>query len=448
MGAIDLYTNLSAQSFRGALLANALGESHAGPTVNARGDYRQYRLHFLEQPGRYTTEDPTAWSKVTLAIGTADQPVDSGLWIFTDPVAAESTGTLAYNITAAALQTAIRAACTINYSTCLVADVSTGKWTIDRNVTGDIDKPTGTTNQISPRGSTLVVDEYEEGDADLSAKCELSLVAPAAALRSSGWSAFPIIPVVASVVQSGSSIANKIFKVTWNPDAIGGSVSVNFTGDTTTETVSWDFDADQAQIATEFESHPDVETDGVRVTLARAGECTIECKGDGIRRSDVPEMEEAPSTLNVPVGLVGAIEFNKAGVRSLLANSPSATTTLEIEIQRTAGQPETVAQSDCTLWRDLIRNNPGASDSLQQYPYLSDVVRWIPSVTALVGGTATDLDSISTVDMDTGTAVKVRISGASREYELTASTAATAAPGIIRPTDYASTTNEKVWFQI
>lgn len=72
-------------------------------------------------------------------------------------------------------------------------------------------------------------------------------------------------------------------------------------------------------------------------------------------------------------------------------------------------------------------------------------------LTGLVGGASTDLDYLVTVD-DTyavGGVVSVIISGIYQKWQLISGTNATSIQnGYVRPTDYATTSNEKVWQQV
>lgn len=70
---------------------------------------------------------------------------------------------------------------------------------------------------------------------------------------------------------------------------------------------------------------------------------------------------------------------------------------------------------------------------------------WKPSITALTGGTVTCLDGLTT-DGKSDLFVILRISSELQDWILTAGTTAEDADnGIVRPDDYAATTNEQVW---
>jgi hypothetical protein len=67
-------------------------------------------------------------------------------------------------------------------------------------------------------------------------------------------------------------------------------------------------------------------------------------------------------------------------------------------------------------------------------------------ITGLTGGTATDLDSIETVGITVPYTVMILRNGAVEFFTLVEGTdAEDEAGGIVRPDDYATTTNEKVW---
>lgn len=73
-----------------------------------------------------------------------------------------------------------------------------------------------------------------------------------------------------------------------------------------------------------------------------------------------------------------------------------------------------------------------------------------PMITGLTGGGSTNLDGIATAG---GASVTSRVvqfvyNGALVSYQLRASTAATALPGIVRPVDYDASSNPQVWYQI
>lgn len=68
------------------------------------------------------------------------------------------------------------------------------------------------------------------------------------------------------------------------------------------------------------------------------------------------------------------------------------------------------------------------------------------TITGLTGGTASDLDGVTTVGVDVNLVREVLLPGPSlSRYILVAGTDAESSPDVIRPDDYAASTNEKVW---
>lgn len=70
------------------------------------------------------------------------------------------------------------------------------------------------------------------------------------------------------------------------------------------------------------------------------------------------------------------------------------------------------------------------------------------AITSLTGGSASALDSVVTAGITVGECRRVVIGRLAHDYVLVAGTDAEASPYVIRPDDYATTTNEKVWRRI
>jgi hypothetical protein len=101
---------------------------------------------------------------------------------------------------------------------------------------------------------------------------------------------------------------------------------------------------------------------------------------------------------------------------------------------------------------DLIYGDeatPTNADDPDEYLLKASGIEWYPTITSLTGGTASDLDSLITTTQAVGKSIEILDTDATpdtvRRYILTAGTTAESAPDVIRPDDYAATTNEKVW---
>lgn len=426
-----------------------------------RDDALDIELHFLNinpaadrQPGRpFVYVDPTGWT-VKVGAGSVDNEPTGGTFTITDPAASQTSAAIAYNASAATVQSAIRAALTTNFSACTVSGDAGGPWTIDRVTTGAFTtNPTTTTAAITPSGSVGVVINTEDGTSALSEKWQLSLASAMPIYKDTGWSALSSASVTVTKPQAGlntpaGSKKNTIFRIQWNSDAYSGNVSLLFTGDTVSGTVSFPYNATEAQMVTAFELHTDVDDGGVVVIQNGPGDYTVECVGAGIKESATPALATAVNTLSVPVGLTARLGCNTALVNSLLAGATSATCSFEVEIQRSGSNAETVAnRDDCTLHADLIRNSAGSSTAVPTYPNVNSVVNFSNEVVGYTGGGATNLDGLVTAStLSAGYYIEfVHATDGPRTYQLTTGTAAESSPDTIRPDDYNASTNAKVW---
>jgi len=426
-----------------------------------RDDALDIELHFLNinpaadrQPGRpFVYVNPSGWT-VKVGAGTIDAVPTGGTFTLTDSAAGQTTGTIAYNASAATVQTAIRAGLTTNFSACTVTGHAGGPWTIDRVTVGAFTtNPTGTTAALTPSGSVAIVVNTEDGTASLSEKWQLSLASALPIYKESGWSALTSASVTVTTPQTGvnspaGSKKNTIFRVVWNEDAYAGTVSLLFTGDSVSGTVTIPYNATPAQVVTAFELHTDVDDGGVVVVQNGPGDYTIECVGTGIKESATPALTTAVNTLAVPLGLTARLGCNTALVNTLLASADSATCSFEIEIQRSGSNAETVAyRDDCTLYADLIRNTAGSSTAVPTYPNVNSVVNFDSAIVGYTGGGATALDGVATASaLTVGYYLEfVHSTDGPRAYQLKAGTDAESSPDIIRPDDYNASTNAKVW---
>lgn len=135
-------------------------------------------------------------------------------------------------------------------------------------------------------------------------------------------------------------------------------------------------------------------------------------------------------------------------------DEPSVACGFELTYQPGGSGPWRSSQEPVSylLRHDLIYGDeatPVSAADPDEYLLKQNGIVWLPDVVGLVGGTGSDLDSIPTTTLDLGVSVALLDEGASpdalRFYRLEASDDATDAPGVIRPTDYEATTNEKVW---
>lgn len=395
----DIFVNLDASN-----LSQGFVESFTQniPAVNLpqfpRSDSSPIRLMFVRQnvdatadlPFRYI--DPSGFSSVKFAGGIIGAKPDGGTFTITDTAASQTTAAIAYDASAATVQTAIRAALTTNFSTATVTGDAGGPYSIDRGTTGAIADITANAQSLAPDGSTVSIDNSQVGSAFLNARWNVSLNKAYPILVTSGWGPMPSAAVSVTVVQAGSATANKTFRVTWNADAYAGAVTLKFTGDTTEASIPpIAFSANADDVATAFANHPDVTAaTNIAVIKNGPGDYTIGCIGDGIKLSNIPTLVEANNTLQVPVGLTAVCPVSTAGADDILGSASSASITIEVEVRESSGQPNTVAQATTKLLKDLIRNNPGNSTGNEDWATIGDVEAIAPHVFADSAARAAD----------------------------------------------------------
>jgi len=105
-----------------------------------------------------------------------------------------------------------------------------------------------------------------------------------------------------------------------------------------------------------------------------------------------------------------------------------------------------------TLYHDIIsgvEGTPAAGDDAAQYLLKTAGIEWLPGTTSKIGGTVSDLDSIASSNRELNTIVAFYDADVAndwvRMYRLESGTDAENSPMVIRPDDYATTTNQRVW---
>lgn len=149
-------------------------------------------------------------------------------------------------------------------------------------------------------------------------------------------------------------------------------------------------------------------------------------------------------------GWDGNISTNNARLVRALAGRESLSMKLEIEVTDPSGKRRTYTQAPVQVLNEVVDESSLDPDSLPSVLYDSDAILNRIAFTGLTGGSATDLDSIKTVDLPLNLCVILGVtvgpSVPGRIWYLDAGTdAEDPAIGIVRPDDYADSINEKIW---
>lgn len=223
----------------------------------------------------------------------------------------------------------------------------------------------------------------------------------------------------------------------------GGTATI---GDIVTQQISFDaspFDVSQAIAAAGFNADgaAQIVVSGVPrqfFTLTYA---------NGSTGRDYPEIEIVASTLAAAKGLTGTLDFNTMGVRDLISAGENTSLTMEVEATASGSSTQTYSQT-CSVSEDIITAATQPTPPVTTYN--AGFMRVETGITGLTGGGATNLDGLVTANgtYPVGIVVFIVVSGVPQMWQLTSGTQATdVANGILRPADYATTTNEKVWLQ-
>lgn len=149
----------------------------------------------------------------------------------------------------------------------------------------------------------------------------------------------------------------------------------------------------------------------------------------------------------------GRLDCNTRGLVELLDGAASVNSTLELQLVDGSGNIRTVGQVACLVRNEGIDEESTIPTPLPSYltgaETLLQCVQNRYAVTALTGG-GTALDGIVTgttalPTVATNSLVCIELSTVLSFYELVTGTDAESSPSVIRPDDYASSTNERVW---
>lgn len=420
------------------------------PPEMARSDSFPIRLLFFRQNLETSSQtpfyyiDPSTFSSAKFAGGIVGETPDGGTFTITGSLGG-TTNDLAYNVSAATLQADLRANLT-EMGNCTVTGPNGGPFVIDSGNLIPLDLTA--ISELAPQGSTVVIIQTQDANSgDYTDRWRIYLAKALPILKVDGWSALPSALVTPSVVQAGSSTANKVFRLSWNADAYGGAVFVSFLGASLTRTVGpIAYSANADDVAGVFALHPEVGTGGVSVVKNGPGDFTITCIGEDIDLSNTPTLSTSSNTLQVPIGLTGVVTVSTAGADDILNGADSATIIFEVEIGQSSGEKNTVAQMEGTLLADLILNTPGQATGNEDYLTSTSGVVFFGAITGYIGGASTDLDSISTTERTVPQLADfIHTTDSRRGYLLRAGTDAESSPDVIRPDDFNASTNAKVW---
>lgn len=148
-------------------------------------------------------------------------------------------------------------------------------------------------------------------------------------------------------------------------------------------------------------------------------------------------------------GWTGTVDLNTVEMAAAFAGEQIIELYVQITIMDGSGRPRTYAQTRARFLNTVVA--PGGGAPVAVGTYLTDTetfdrfVQNRSSISGLTGGGATKLDGIVTVGVSAGQMVVIVVNSTLYVYQLTSGTTAESVPSVVRPDDYAGTTNEKIW---
>ncbi len=373
-----IFVNLDAEDKTQAFVVSFTNDSIATSPRFFRDDIVPYEFHFLRRnPAAEATGLPFIYvqpDSLKVGAGAIGAEPDGGTFTLTGGEGG-TTSAIAYNASAATVQTAVRASLT-GYASATVTGDDGGPWTINAVTLAAKANITGTATSLTPDGSTVIIVNTNNGSATQPEKFQVTL-AKALPILQTSWSALSSASVSVATTQSGTASRNAIYRVTFNADAYAGMVSLLFTNGATVGSVTFPYNASASEVESAFQKHvawTSDATDGVTVIKNGPGDYSIECTGTDIDLSATTALATSSNTLSVPIGYSGTLTVATAGVDELLAGATSVETTFEVEVREASGQPQTFRVDDCIFYADLIRNTPGQSTGTESFALDSEVL--------------------------------------------------------------------------
>ena len=398
---------------------------------------------------RVVTADPdSTWQEVDLtgqslrvAIGTPSTQPTGGTFAIT--YGGDETTALAYNASAAVVQTAVNL---------LASVISAGDVTVTKSINGayriSFDAvgartaiTTDNTNLYPSTESQAAV--ATEGDGSTREVVILKLETQPA-VYSEFTAALDSASATIATVREGASGVTDIQTFTLSPAPYGGTYAITI-GSEKTGAIAWD--AAASAIETAIDSLASIGA-GKSTVSGSFPSFTVEFDAS---LADVDQMTLDASGLTVPTGRKGTLNTNSTGIIDLLDGAARVTATLEVEVyDTTAATSFTVLQASCDVFDDVIGNTPSSQTTGPTYltaAHASDTANPHTVTATQVGLGNVDNTSDANAPVSTAQAAADAVVLAAIPGEVNAMTTVTGAKtfsGQVEATGQAATTDDSV----
>lgn len=281
------------------------------------------------------------------------------LGTFTLTYGADTTSALAYNITAAALETALNALASITSAGGIdVTGPDNGPYQIVFRSTGSRTAITGNADLLYPL-STIQVYEARAGDGS-TPEIQVVVIDRQPAALAQTFTAITSPGITITTLQTGATGVPEVQRVALDSDTHGGTFTLTFDGEST-GALAYNITATNLQI--ELQALASIGADNLIVT-GSFPEYVLTFLGT--LTGDQPAVTASAAGLIGPVGVEGEFALNTAGIEQLLDGAASIDTKLEISAS-ISGNPVTLIQTTATLINDQIPNAPASGTALPSY---------------------------------------------------------------------------------
>jgi hypothetical protein len=285
-----------------------------------------------------------------VAVGNEDEPPTGGTWPLT--LGANTASAIAYNVTAAALQSALMAA---GFGTLTVLLLQAGVYQVTWTANGAIAQMTSAANTLSP-DSGVTVNVVAAGSASTQAVQVITLRQSVVAAAAPATQ-LPAAAIAATVTRAGSGTVNKIYALTMTAGTYGGTFSLTVTAATGAAQGLGVVDANiSAEDFAALLATQTVIASTDNVSVQRVGTVlNVEFVGtQGL--SDVPVIAVTNIDLLAPKGVSGTINFNTIPLNRAFWNTTETELTYRFAVRRTraTGEEREFYNASVTLKRNLI----------------------------------------------------------------------------------------------
>lgn len=363
------------------LVKSFQSNSEANKPQFTQGDLVPLKVILLESTGNQGV--PFRNIKVTtetlkLALGRVDQAPASGT--FTLTFGADTTASLAYNISAADLSTALNGLTSITTAGGVtVSGVDGGPFTIAFDAVGAQAYITGDLALLEP-ASVLNNVRKQTGDGSTKEIQVIRLAEGVLALQDT-FSAIAAPVATISTLTAGGSGANEIQQLVIDQECIGGLIALTFGAKST----SFNYGATADEVKESLEGNTNIGAGNIAVTKVSDTIYTFEFIGT-LADANQAEFTVDGSGLEGFSGFSASLDLDNYSVESFLAGSANKECYIELEL--TAGSDKTtLCTSSAKIINDVINSATAA-------PPLSPSITFVESVNGSSGVVTLDPDDL------------------------------------------------------